>query len=589
MSLTAVQVPDGHTPAAAFSSSLAKEDTSLAVVQPNPVPRGTAEYEKQRANLLNAFAAKVPDAYRLPIELISNPPKDVTAVPSTCGILTASEIDITENYDASGLAEAIASRKLTAVAVATAFAKRAIIAHQLTCCLTQWFMDDAIEQARQLDLYQAEHGKTVGPLHGVPVSIKEHIAIAGTSASYGFLGSAVQSSEDCHMVAILRRQGAVLYCKTNQPQSLMHLETDSHFGRTLNPFNIHLSSGGSTGGEAALIAMKGSVLGVGTDIGGSIRAPAAFCGIYGFKTTSRMLPMDDYLLETVPPELNILVATGPMCRSLRDLDLFMRVVHEVQPWLLEPAIIPLPWTGLQTPLADTGRQQEQRRLKIGIVTHDGFIEPQPPVKRALAWVRETLLAPGHAALVEVKDFTPFGAAEAWRNARLAYYPDGGAGMRDGILAAGEPVHPLSDWIWKAAESLGPVSGSTVVKYRDQRDRFRRAFAADWQRQDVDIIIGPTFVGPAPAHDTAFYWNYTSLYNYVDYPGLVFPTPVTASDGEQYQPGYSPLSEACSHVKSLWESSSFKGAPIALQVIAPRYHDNELFGAMAVLKDILNLP
>ncbi|KAJ1323756.1 amidase [Microdochium nivale] len=599
MSLTETQVSDQLTTAvaagatAAASAALtaipARDNKVLPVVQVKPVPKGTAQYESRKADLLEILAAKVPPSYRLSSELISNPPTDVTGIPSSCGILSSDELAITENYDASGLAEAIANRKLTAVAVAMAFAKRAIIAHQLTCCLTQWFMDEAVEQARELDRYQAEHGRTVGPLHGVPVSIKEHIAIAGTSASYGFLHSTIESREDCHMVAALRQQGAVLYCKTNQPQALMHLESTSHYGRVLNPFNIHLTAGGSTGGEAALIAMKGSVLGVGTDIGGSIRAPAAFCGIYGYKTSSDMLPMQGYLLEVVPPELNIPVCTGPMARSLRDLDLFMHAVRETKPWKLDVALAPLPWTGLQTPLGDGGRPP--RPLKIGIIHHDGFVKPQPPVQRALAWAREQLSDPRHAALVEVKDFHPLGAADAWSNARLVYYPDAGAGMRDGILAGGEPISPLSDWIWKDAEALGPVSAGTLVGYRNQRDIFRRAFAADWRRQDVDFVIGPAFVGPAPAHDTAFYWNYSALYNYVDYPGITFPTPLVAHKSEQYDDvaASEPLSEACRHVRSLWGSSDFEGAPVALQIIAPRYQDNELFGAMAVLKDILQLP
>jgi amidase len=101
----------------------------------------------------------------------------------------------------------------------------------------------------------------------VPISIKEHIPVAGTYSSQGSLASTVFNENDSHMVKILREAGAVFYCKTNQPQAIMHLESTSHFGRTLNPFNIKLSAGGSTGGEAALVAMKGSVLGVGTDIG----------------------------------------------------------------------------------------------------------------------------------------------------------------------------------------------------------------------------------------------------------------------------------------------------------------------------------
>ncbi|KAH7029252.1 acetamidase [Microdochium trichocladiopsis] len=552
----------------------------FAALQPKNAPRGSEAFEAKRAAILQAFQDKVPPEYRLPRDIIENAPLDVSGIPATCGILTADEIAITQDYDAFGLAAAIATRKLTALDVAVAFAKRAIVAHQLTCCLTQWFMDEAVAQAKQLDAYLAEHGKPIGPLHGVPVSIKDHIPIAGTASSMGCLSSIVLDKQDCQMVGILRRLGAVFYCKTNQPQTLMHLETDSLWGRTINPFNTHLSAGGSTGGEAALIAMKGSVLGVGTDIGGSIRGPAAFCGIYGFKPTSYTLPMQGFLTPPSLAELNVLCSTGPMCRSLRDMDLFMRGILAYQPHLLDPRLVPIPWTGLQT--------APKKVLKIGIIENDGFVEPQPPVKRALAWARKLLTDSQNAGLVEVKPFRPFGAAEAWCKIRRMYWPDGGSGSRGAILSTGEPLHPLSEWIWKDAESSGMLTAADVSNMRGDRDDFRLAFARDWEEQDVDVVLGPAYVGPACAHDTAFTWTYTSLYNFVDYPGVVFPTPIVSQAGERYDSGYTPLSDACEQAKQLWEDTNFEGAPINLQLVARKYHDNELFGALAKLKGILEL-
>jgi amidase len=284
---------------------MAVHPSPLAIVSPKALPQGTPDFEKKRAAILEAFAKKVPPELRLSSNLFKNPPNDVSNIPTTCGILTPAEIAITENYDAVGLAEAIATRKLSAVEVATAFSKRAIIAHQLTCCLTQWFMEDAIKRAEELDEYLEKNGKTVGPLHGVPISIKEHMPIAGTYSSQGSFASTVYNEEDCLLVSILRSMGAIFYCKTNQPQTIMHLETTSHYGRTLNPFNIQLSAGGSSGGEAALVAMKGSVLGVGTDIGGSIRGPAAFCGVYGYKSTSYMLPMKHFIAHAFSAEASL--------------------------------------------------------------------------------------------------------------------------------------------------------------------------------------------------------------------------------------------------------------------------------------------
>jgi amidase len=551
------------------------------VIQPKDVPQGTPEYEEKRATLLRTFADKVPQEYFVPEAVISNPPKDVSELATTFGILTPDEIEITEKYDATGLAEAVASKKYSAVSVVTAFSKRAIIAHQLTCCLTQWFMDSAVEQAKALDEYLEKNGKTVGPLHGVPISIKDHMPIAGTYSSYGYLGSIQHDTQDSQFIGILRSLGAVFYCKTNQPQALMHLESDSHWGRVLNPYNIHLSAGGSTGGEAALIAMKGSVMGVGTDIGGSIRGPSAFCGIYGFKPTSYVLPMKDMIVAPFPAELNVLCSIGPMCRTMRDMELMTTEVLAQKPYLEDPRLVPINWTGLKTPIT--------KPLKIGIISNDGFIDPQPPVKRAIAWAKEKLSDPKYKDLVEIKDFTPYDAAEAWAKIRRMYWPEGGQLMVEHIQEAGEPIFPLSSWIWKDAEPQGMRTAADVSTMRGERDKYRIEFAKHWNAQDVDVVLGPCFVGPASAHDTAFYWTYTSLYNFVDYPGVVLPTPIKAEKEEQYAENYKPLSEACGHVKQLWEEGNFERAPINLQLNARKYHDNELFGALSVLKDILGLP
>lgn len=552
----------------------------VSVVQVKPIPTGTPEYEARREELRRALHDKIPTEYLLPESVFANPPKNVSTIPRTCGILTQEELTITEDFDAVGLAQAIASSQFSAVAVATAFCKRAIIAHQLTCCLTQWFMKQAIEQARQLDEYVATHGKTIGPLHGVPISIKEHMPMAGTYSSYGYLATLQYDEKDSQMVQILRDLGAVFYVKTNQPQGIMHLESDGFYGRVLNPFNINLSAGGSTGGEAALIALKGSVLGVGTDIGGSVRGPSAFCGIYGFKATAETLPTRNFLPETVPAEMNILASTGPMCRSLRDMDFFVTNVLATQPYLTDPSLVPIPWIGLSTPTP---------KLRIGIMEDDGYILPQPPVRKALAWAKALLSDPKYSHLIEMKTFKPYEAARAWKNIRQMYYPDGAINCKKALESAGEPMHPLTAWIYKEGETLGELTATQVTAQRTEREAFRRAFAESWTDQGVDVVLGPAFVGPASAHDTARYWTYTALWNFVDYPGAVFPTPVQVEATDVYAADYVPLSEDCAQVKRLWEKTDFAGAPINLQLTARRFHDNYLFGALAVLQGVLELP
>ena len=127
-------------------------------------------------------------------------------------------------------------------------------------------------RAQYLDDYYAQNGKPLGPLHGLPISVKEHIGIEGLGLNAGYVAwQGKIAQEDARVLQILSRAGAVFHARTTQPQTLMHLETDSNlYGVTTNPYNCNMSAGGSSGGEGALIGLRGSCLGVGTDIGGKL-------------------------------------------------------------------------------------------------------------------------------------------------------------------------------------------------------------------------------------------------------------------------------------------------------------------------------
>jgi len=119
---------------------------------------------------------KIPKEWRLPDDLLekvhSNPNTNVLDIPITCGILTQKEIDITETPDATTLLQKLANGDLRAYEVTLAFCKRAAIAQQLLNCLTEIFFDQALERAKTLDEYFTKYGKTMGPLHGLPISLK---------------------------------------------------------------------------------------------------------------------------------------------------------------------------------------------------------------------------------------------------------------------------------------------------------------------------------------------------------------------------------------------------------------------------------
>jgi amidase len=132
---------------------------------------GDASYEAKARVLREQLEAKIPASLRLPPATLEYPPLDVTRIPEACGLLTPAELAITE-LDATAVCQKIAAGELTAVEAVTAFGKRAAIAHQLTACLVDFFLDEGIKQAQQLDEYFKKEGKVIGPLHGLPISVK---------------------------------------------------------------------------------------------------------------------------------------------------------------------------------------------------------------------------------------------------------------------------------------------------------------------------------------------------------------------------------------------------------------------------------
>lgn len=151
---------------------------------------------------------------------------------------------------------------------------------------------DALEAARKLDKYLAQHHEPVGPLHGMVVTLKDQFNVKGYDTTLGYVGRAFSpAKQDATVVKMLKSLGAVVLGKTNLPQSIMWCETENPlWGLTTNPYSQDYTPGGSTGGEAVLVAAGASMLGMGTDIGGSIRIPSHMMGICGFKPSVSLYP-----------------------------------------------------------------------------------------------------------------------------------------------------------------------------------------------------------------------------------------------------------------------------------------------------------
>ncbi|CAF0972959.1 unnamed protein product, partial [Didymodactylos carnosus] len=309
--------------------------------------------EKKR----KALASLIPEKWRISAsQLPSDSQRSVISFPETSGLLSDEELAITQLM-VEELATKIASGEYTAVQVCQAYCHRATIAHQLVNCLVEIFFDAALERAKELDEYVKKNGRTVGPLHGVPVSLKDQFRVKGMESSIGYvswLGKV--DKEDSVITECLRRAGAVLYVKTSVPQTLMCGETVNNiFGRTLNPYNRLLSCGGSSGGEGVLIALHGSPMGVGTDIGGSIRLPAGFNNLWGLKPSHGRMPYAK-LANSMEGQETVPSVCGPLARTSRDLAYFLRSILEQEPWKYDPKVIEIPWRESTYEQGKTGKK-----------------------------------------------------------------------------------------------------------------------------------------------------------------------------------------------------------------------------------------
>ncbi len=191
--------------------------------------------------------------------------------------------------------------------------------------------DRARDAARQADEQQAR-GEALGPLHGVPMTIKESYNIEGLKTSWGiepFKDNVATS--DAIYVQKMKQAGAIFLGKTNIPVNLADFQSyNPIYGTTNNPWNLERTPGGSSGGSAAALAAGFSGLDAGSDIGGSIRNPAHFCGVFGHKPTYGVVPWQGHELPGMSKMADIAVV-GPLARSAEDLALSMDLVCAPEP------------------------------------------------------------------------------------------------------------------------------------------------------------------------------------------------------------------------------------------------------------------
>jgi Asp-tRNA(Asn)/Glu-tRNA(Gln) amidotransferase A subunit family amidase len=369
-----------------------------------------------------------------------------------------------------------------------------------------------------LDAYQRRTGKLVGPLHGLPISVKDTFKITGCDTTIGLAALAYKpATENSTLVDLLLSLGAVIIAKTNIPQTLASLDsTNSIFGRTLNPINRRLTAGGSSGGEGVLVAMRGSAIGIGTDIGGSIRVPAMCNGIYGFKPSNGRVPFGGQ--ENGNPEgkgrSGIQAVAGPIARSVADIDVLMReIVPRAE--LYDHECIPGCWPS-QPP------QNKPQKFTVGVLRSDGRITPLPPIARIIEEVAQTLGRTEGIEVVEIPAPKELGECQSIANALMA--ADGNDFMVDLIERTGEPLMP---WLATRFKRGTPKTLAQLFKLQQRRSHIEKALMKLWtlgpgKGRRIDAIIHPVAPHPVPEMDR---WNavgYTSSFVLLDWPAGTIP-------------------------------------------------------------------
>lgn len=257
------------------------------VLSTNQIPSWQRKAENKRQRILPQVPA---GSLHSDLVHVLEDPSSVQDIPAR--YLSTLELEITE-LDAPATVSAVAQEKYSVVEVLNAFTHRTAIAHQLLNCCLDIPYDTAVIRARELDEHMARTGETIGPLHGLPISVKDQCRLKSTETTSRFIYPlGVPDTEDAVIIRLLQDAGAIVFAKTNLSMGCMWGESMNNVlpQRTCNPFNRTFSCGGSSGGEGALVGFRGSSLGVGTDLGGSIRSPSAYQGLFGLRPTNGPIP-----------------------------------------------------------------------------------------------------------------------------------------------------------------------------------------------------------------------------------------------------------------------------------------------------------
>ncbi|KAI0076500.1 amidase signature enzyme [Panus rudis PR-1116 ss-1] len=508
--------------------------------------------------------------------------------------LSSSEKFILQQSVASTVSS-VKNGTLDPVDVLTAFSKKALKAHEATNCLTEILISKAVDWAKNCN--------KDGALAGMPVSLKDTAAVAGFDACIGYSAWTFKPMQkDSALVRLLKDAGAVPFVKTNIPITLLSFEsTNDVFGRSTNPHGKGFAPGGSTGGEAALLAYGGSRIGIGTDVAGSVRAPAHYSGIYTIKASMhRFLKAGNP--TSIPGQIGIPAVYSPMTRTLEDLETFWKAVVEMKPWEYDYSCIPLPWREVNL---------KDKQLKFGVIWDDGVVAPSPACRRALKEVVSVLQSKGHR-VVEIDPPSPYEAlrfgsqlllADAGKIATKPIRPGefNEPGVETALRGLRYPKFLKKLYAWylryirRDEVYAGLVEGwheKSVEEYYGlvaQREAYRSKWFDMWNEEKLDFVLTVPNALPAVPHggmNKGFKTcGYTFLFNVLDYSAGVLPVTHVDSYLDQL-PSFTPRNQIEAEAYRMYDAKAMHGLPVGVQVVGRRLQEEHVLEAMKIIEGLL---
>ena len=414
--------------------------------------------------------------------------------------------------------------------------------------LVQSTAGSALDRADAADSAIAK-GELLGPLHGVPFTVKDNIETKGVICGCGTTGL-VQNvpTEDAIVVARIRGAGGILLGKTNLPELGLGYETDNLlYGRTNNPYDLSCTSGGSSGGEAALIAAAGSPLGLATDGGGSARWPSHCCGVAGIKPTTGRTPK----IGHVPPPggvLNSLWQMSLMARSVTDLVLALPIICGSHP--RDPSSVPVFFPQLGT--------VDLTAVRIAVFTDNGIFSPIPEIVEMVEQCAESMVQAG-ATVSHVRPSMIVDAHEIYVHLLSA---DGGIGLGELLNEWGTTEAHSYTKRAQAAQRRHQHSTREFGRWLYKLDQFRQCMSVFMANHDA--ILCPVAPLAAVAH------------------GYTMPDPSFAGFDPMfsYVVPFNLTGWPCGTVRA---GTSMTGLPLGIQVAANAWREDVVLAVLEYLE------